>query len=247
MLVTSLFTGCFIKETMKMMGVDNWLHWLAWFLQSFIVILISVIIMTLMFTIQFNDHGKVINKTSASIFFVFLLLYTVSGIMFCFFVSVFFSKASNAAAGGGIIWYVSFIPFFFIMQSYDSMSDSLKTAACLIPNLAMGLGSIVTGKFEGTGIGIHWNNLYNGASVDDNFSMATVFQMFIVDTILYGVLAWYIEIVFPGEFGTPQPWYFPFMPSYWCKKYNKVTTDYRTALRILYTLYGMDVTRLNVP
>ena len=105
--------------------------------------------MTLMFTIQFNDHGKVINKSSSTVFFVFLLLYIISGIMFCFFMSVFFSKASTAAAGGGIIWYVTFIPFFFIAQSYDEMSLSLKTAACLIPNLAMSLGSIVIGKFEG--------------------------------------------------------------------------------------------------
>ena len=105
--------------------------------------------MTIMFTIKFNDHGKVINKSSPTVFFVFLLLYIISGIMFCFFLSTFFSKASTAAAGGGIIWYVTFIPFFFIAQSYEEMSLSLKTAACLIPNLGMALGSIVIGKFEG--------------------------------------------------------------------------------------------------
>lgn len=132
-----------------MIGVDNWLHWVAWFIQSFIILLICISIMTLLFTIKFSDHGKVINKSSPTVFFVFLLLYVTSGIMFCFFVSVFFSKASTAAAGGGIIWYISFIPFFFISQDYDNMSSSLKTAACLIPNLGMSLGSIVIGKFEG--------------------------------------------------------------------------------------------------
>lgn len=132
-----------------MIGVDNWLHWVAWYIQSFIICLICIIIMTLMFTIQFNDHGKVINRSSAGVFFVFLLLYIHSGIMFCFFLSVFFSKASTAAAGGGIIWYLSFIPFFFIGQNYDEMSLSLKSAACLVPNLGMALGSIVIGKFEG--------------------------------------------------------------------------------------------------
>lgn len=214
-----------LKESMKMMGVDNWLHWFAWFLQSFIILFIAVLIMTLLFTIKFNDHGKVINKTSPSIFFVFLLLYTISGIMFCFFVSVFFSKASTAAAGGGIIWYISFIPFFFISQSYEDMSQSLKTACCLIPNLGMSLGAMVMGKFEGTGIGVHWDNLYSGASVDDDFSMGVVFQMMIISSIMFGILAWYIEAVFPGEFGSPQPWYFPVLRSYWCGSYKKVTVD----------------------
>lgn len=30
------------------------------------------------------------------------------------------------------------------------------------------------------------------------------------------VLAWYIEGVFPGEYGVPRKWYFPIQPSYWC-------------------------------
>ena len=207
---------------MKIMGVDNWLHWFAWFVQNFIILFISVLFMSVMFTIKFNDHGKVINKSSGTIFFVFLLLYTISGIMFCFFVSVFFSKASTAAAGGGIIWYVSFIPYFFIVQSYEDMSLSLKAISCLIPNLGMSLGSMVIGKFEGTGIGVHWDNLFTGASVDDSFSLGTVFLMMILNSVIYGVLAWYFEVIFPGEYGTPLPWYFPFLRSYWCGSFIKV-------------------------
>lgn len=193
--------------------------------------------MTLIFTIKFSKNGKVINQTSPTVFFVFLLLYIVSGIMFCFFISVFFSKASTASAGGGIIWYVSFIPYFFIIQSYEDMSLSLKTAACLIPNLGMALGSMVIGKFEGTGTGVHWDNLNSGASVDDGFSLGIVFLMMIVNSIIYGVLTWYIEAVFPGEYGAPQPWYFPVLRSYWCGSYKKVgqtdfEVDQRLSLRV---------------
>ena len=28
----------------------------------------------------------------------------------------------------------------------------------------------------------------------------------------------YIENVFPGDYGVPRPFYFPFQPSYWCGK-----------------------------
>jgi ATP-binding cassette subfamily A (ABC1) protein 3 len=85
-------------------------------------------------------------------------------------------------------------------------------------------------QFQGTGIGVHWDNLSNGASVDDDFSLATVFLMMIVNSVIYGVLTWYIENVFPGEFGTPQPWYFPVTKNYWCGSFDKVSvassTDY---------------------
>ena len=42
--------------------------------------------------------------------------------------------------------------------------------------------------------------------------------MLLLDIFLYLGLALYIEAIFPGEFGVPQPWYFPFKRSYWCTK-----------------------------
>ena len=35
--------------------------------------------------------------------------------------------------------------------------------------------------------------------------------MLLVDSILYCMIAFYIEAVFPGEYGVPQRWYFPFL------------------------------------
>lgn len=48
--------------------------------------------------------------------------------------------------------------------------------------------------------------------------------MLIVDTILYLLIALYVETVLPGEYGVPLPWYFPCQPSYW--RGNKKTSKY---------------------
>ncbi|XP_060571216.1 phospholipid-transporting ATPase ABCA1-like [Ruditapes philippinarum] len=40
--------------------------------------------------------------------------------------------------------------------------------------------------------------------------------MIAVDTVVYFILAWYIDNVHPGSYGIPKPWYFPFTSSYWC-------------------------------
>lgn len=37
-----------LQEYMKMMGLDNWMHWLAWFTKCFIFLLSSVIIMSVL-------------------------------------------------------------------------------------------------------------------------------------------------------------------------------------------------------
>ena len=36
--------------------------------------------------------------------------------------------------------------------------------------------------------------------------------MLAVDIVLYTVLIWYIEAVFPGKYGVSKPWYFPVVP-----------------------------------
>ena len=59
------------------------------------------------------------------------------------------------------------------------------------------------------GGGIQWSNIASGASIDDQFSMLHVLVMLLVDAVVYFVIAWYIEAVFPGEYGVPKPWYFP--------------------------------------
>lgn len=50
----------------------------------------------------------------------------------------------------------------------------------------------------------------------DDFSMMHIIIMMFVDAIIYGLLTWYIEAVFPGQYGTPRPWYFFVLKSYWC-------------------------------
>jgi ABC-type multidrug transport system fused ATPase/permease subunit len=39
--------------------------------------------------------------------------------------------------------------------------------------------------------------------------------MMFIDAIWMGVLSWYIAKIWPSEFGTHQPFYFPCLPSYW--------------------------------
>jgi ATP-binding cassette subfamily A (ABC1) protein 3 len=60
------------------------------------------------------------------------------------------------------------------------------------------------------GEGIQWQNINRGVSPDDDFTFGDVLVMLAIDSVLYLLLALYVEAVFPGEFGVPQPWYFPF-------------------------------------
>ncbi|XP_005105583.1 ATP-binding cassette sub-family A member 3 [Aplysia californica] len=205
-----------LKESMKMMGINNWLHWVAWFTKHCLFLLISVAVMTLFFCVELDSaKGAVVANTNPFIVFLFLVCFSLATITFCFAVSVFFKKANTGAAVGGILFFCMYIPYFFLQKRYETLSLSDKLVACLDFQVAMAFGGNLLGQFEGTGSGIQFSNLTSGVSVDDDFSMVLVLAMLLLDSVLHCLVAWYVEAVFPGEYGTPQPWYFPVLPSYW--------------------------------
>jgi ATP-binding cassette subfamily A (ABC1) protein 3 len=59
--------------------------------------------------------------------------------------------ANSAAAAGGILFFVTYIPYFFLQLRYDTLTWSAKIASCLLSNVAMAFGGQVIGMFEGTG------------------------------------------------------------------------------------------------
>ena len=60
-------------------------------------------------------------------------------------------SANSAAAAGGILFIVAYIPYFFLQPRYDTLSWGVKIGSCLISNVAMAFGAQVIGMFEGTG------------------------------------------------------------------------------------------------
>lgn len=56
-----------------------------------------------------------------------------------------------AAAAGGFIYFLTYLPYLFLWPRYDIMTHAQKVSACLISNVAMAMGSQLIGMFEGKG------------------------------------------------------------------------------------------------
>ncbi|XP_055460812.1 phospholipid-transporting ATPase ABCA3 [Psammomys obesus] len=205
-----------LKEYMRMMGLSSWLHWSAWFLMFFLFFLIVVSFMTLLFCVKVKKDIAVLSNSDPSLVLAFLVCFAISSISFSFMVSTFFSKANIAAAVGGFLYFFTYTPYFFVAPRYNWMTLSQKLLSCLLSNVAMAMGAQLIGKFEAKGTGIQWRDLLTPVNVDDDFCFGQVLGMLLLDSVLYGLVTWYVEAVFPGQFGVPQPWYFFLMPSYWC-------------------------------
>uniref|UniRef100_A0A8B9P3H1 P-type phospholipid transporter n=1 Tax=Apteryx owenii TaxID=8824 RepID=A0A8B9P3H1_APTOW len=199
-----------LKEAMKNRGVTNGVIWCAWFLDSFITMTGSTFLLTALIMC-----GQVLQYSSPPLFFLFLLTFTTATIMQCFLFSTFFSKANVAAACSGIIYFTLYLPHIVCFVWQDHMTVNLKILASLLSQVAFGFGTEYLSRYEEQGLGLQWGNIRTSLLEGDEYSFLFSIKMMLFDAFLYGILSWYIENVFPGDYGLPQPWYFPLQESYW--------------------------------
>uniref|UniRef100_A0A452UCN2 ATP-binding cassette sub-family A member 1 n=1 Tax=Ursus maritimus TaxID=29073 RepID=A0A452UCN2_URSMA len=199
-----------LKETMRIMGLDNGILWFSWFISSLIPLLVSASLLVVILKL-----GNLLPYSDPSVVFVFLSVFGVVTILQCFLISTLFSRANLAAACGGIIYFILYLPYVLCVAWQDYVGFSLKIFVSLLSPVAFGFGCEYFALFEEQGIGVQWDNLFESPMEEDGFSLTTSVSMMLFDTFLYGVMTWYIEAVFPGQYGIPRPWYFPCTKSYW--------------------------------
>ncbi|XP_068022332.1 retinal-specific phospholipid-transporting ATPase ABCA4 isoform X2 [Melanerpes formicivorus] len=199
-----------LKEAMKNRGITNGVIWCSWFLDSFIMMAVSTFLLTALVMC-----GGVLHYSSPLLFFLFLMTFTTASIMQCFLFSTFFSKANLAAACSGVIYFSLYLPHIVCFVWQDRMTVNLKSLLSLIPQVAFGFGTEYLSRYEEQGLGLQWDNIRTSPLEGDQYSFLFAIKMMLFDASLYGILAWYLDNVFPGDYGLPQPWYFPVQESYW--------------------------------
>uniref|UniRef100_A0A671RXV9 P-type phospholipid transporter n=1 Tax=Sinocyclocheilus anshuiensis TaxID=1608454 RepID=A0A671RXV9_9TELE len=200
-----------LKETMRIMGLDNGILWLSWFISSLIPLLISAALLVLILKM-----GNLLPYSDPGVVYLFLASFAVVTIMQCFLISTLFSRANLAAACGGIIYFTLYLPYVLCVAWQDYIGFGAKVVVSLLSPVAFGFGCEYFALFEEQGVGIQWSNLLSSPMQEDSYSLTTSISLMLFDSVLYAVMTWYIEAVFPGQYGIPRPWYFPFTKSYWC-------------------------------
>ncbi|XP_052005252.1 phospholipid-transporting ATPase ABCA1b [Xyrauchen texanus] len=208
-----------LKETMRIMGLDNGILWFSWFISSLIPLLISAGLLVLLLKL-----GNLLPYSDPGVVFLFLGSFAVVTIMQCFLISTAFARANLAAACGGIIYFTLYLPYVLCVAWQDYVGFSAKVIASLLSPVAFGFGCEYFALFEEQGVGIQWNNLFTSPVEEDNYNLTTCLILMYFDAFMYGIMTWYIETVFPGQYGIPRPWYFPLTKSYWFGESNTKNT-----------------------
>ncbi|XP_068276846.1 phospholipid-transporting ATPase ABCA7 [Nyctibius grandis] len=199
-----------LKETMKTMGLSSGILWLSWFLSSFIPFLLSSALLVLILKL-----GNILPYSDPAVIFLFLGTFSVATISQCFLISTFFPRANLASACGGIIYFSLYLPYVLCVAWRDHITFPLRVLVSLLSPVAFGFGCEYFSLYEEQGVGIQWHNLGTSPVPEDPYNFATAMGLLLLDAGLYGLATWYFEGVFPGQYGIPKPWNFPFLKSYW--------------------------------
>ncbi|KAM7049562.1 glucosylceramide transporter ABCA12 [Acridotheres tristis] len=203
-----------LYEYMKMMGVNASSHFIAWFIECAIFLLITVT-----FLIVVLKVGDILPKTDTALLFLYLMDYSLSIIAMSYFISVFFNNTNIAALVGSLVYILTFFPFIVLLVIENHLSFSVKSLLSLLSPTAFSYGSQYIARYEAQGIGLQWDNMYKSPMIGDNTSFGWMCWLILIDSFIYFILGWYIRNVFPGRYGMAAPWYFPLLPSYWIE-YN---------------------------
>ncbi|XP_034027520.1 retinal-specific phospholipid-transporting ATPase ABCA4-like [Thalassophryne amazonica] len=207
-----------LKETLKAMGVTNGVIWSTWFIDSFLMMATSTALLT-----SIIMAGRVLNYSNPLILFLFLLTFTTATVMQCFLLSVFFNQANLAAACCGIVYFTFYLPHIFCFAWQEHITKDMKILLSLLSQVAFGFGTDYLSRYEEQGSGLQWDNIQTSPLEGDEFSFLTSICMMGLDTVLYAVLAWYLDNVFPGQYGIGRPFYFPLLPCYWLNTVTPAT------------------------
>ncbi|CAL8327347.1 unnamed protein product [Lota lota] len=200
-----------LKEVLRAAGVPNSALWCAWFTENMALLLVPCVLLSVML-----KYGSVLFYSDPTLVFVFLLAFCTATVTQCFLISVFFSKANLAAACGGLLYFVLYLPYVLCYTWKDTMRFGAKVAVSLLSCVAFGYGCENLSQYEEQGVGIQWSNIAESPEEGTRYSFLVSIIMMLLDALLYWTATCYIENVFPGQYGIPKPWYFLFSRSYWC-------------------------------
>jgi ABC-type multidrug transport system ATPase subunit len=200
-----------MRELMKIMGLRSFAYQMAWFLVTFILFFWVAVSETFISSISF------LSKSNKLLLFWFFFVFALSEITFSFLISVFFSNSKLASIVAPVVLFSAILPRFIFFTTNNAEASRPKFAASLLSPTALSFAADIISGYERAGVGVQFENMNDG-----DYSFSSALTMMFVDFILYGILAWYFDLVLPQEYGTPEHPLFFLSCRYWARLYRDI-------------------------
>eukprot|EP00659_Diplonema_papillatum_P019733 gene19733-30410_t len=190
-----------LREGMLIMGLSKTSFYASWYFTYVVLTTMSCLLITAL------SASTYLSKTSAFLIFIVFECYALSVISMGMLMSVFFSKSRIAAIASPCLMFIAVVPK-FALPANEPRSVELWTS--ILSPVAFGYSADLMTNYESADTGSGFANFF-----DDDYSYAFSVMMMLADSVLYLVLAWYLDQVLPSEFGVKKHPLFFTKPGYW--------------------------------
>ncbi|XP_064456358.1 phospholipid-transporting ATPase ABCA3-like isoform X2 [Ornithodoros turicata] len=215
-----------LKEMLGIMGLHEFIYWLGHFCTFALTSIIScVVVLYFLVMSKSSDTGRaILNNADPSLVAVALFMFSLMSSMHTILVACVFNRSSIAVTFSLIYWipltYIA--PWVWAEESPYSISSYLFTPRInkLLSSVTPCLGThwilkIISLACDAEG-GARWELVTRRVLGWDNVTVLEIWSVMAATTFLViPMMIWYLTRVLPWVTGIPQPFYFPFMISYW--------------------------------
>ena len=187
------------KELMKMMSVKEsdigWSWWASFYVLHFITAAALTGLSTLLYT-----------NSEVFYLWVFWILTMLAIVVFALLISSFLSKSVRAVVVGLLVFLIGmFLP---LIVDYQDSSGSVINILSLHPIAAICFGIQEIGNLEDLGVGLNSQTI-GSSDYPSGYTFRDTIRLLLIDSLLWGIVAWYMNRVIPPDYGQAEPWWFP--------------------------------------
>lgn len=197
------------------MGLKDSIYFISIFTNYFITILPQVIIITALYTSSFFGLSvPVYDYTNPFLVGLILLLYGVHLILMSMFVSIFIQRPVIGVVVSVVLFLLSGLPHYFLDHRFNRglNPNSLnigQLVSCVLPNMSINFIFRLISMKELYNYGADFWNMFEYTHSYGVMSIGLIMIVQVVSCVLTCVLIWYVDAIWPDEFGLAKHWLFP--------------------------------------
>ncbi|CAF1239735.1 unnamed protein product [Adineta ricciae] len=206
-----------VKEILKVLGIEPILNNIAQSIRTLVIFCLLILLLCLVYKLKLKPDAY-FNTVNFGILFLGYIIFALQMISFCVMNAQLFDKNVRAVLGTLFIYLVSIILFPNILLWPQAIQYIL---IFLSPYIA--------------GHSIFQQAILHDLANKDVKLFETIYRfvpmyfptliVMLCSCLFYWCLAWYLEKVFPGEYGIPLDWNFLFKRSYWRSEVNSYEAE----------------------
>ncbi|XP_070391501.1 phospholipid-transporting ATPase ABCA3-like isoform X2 [Dermacentor albipictus] len=221
-----------MKELLRIAGISDAVYWLSAFLSGMMVMSLETLLITVFLKLPIFCEPSLLPQSDFSVVLFMLLLYAVYCDLFCLLISCVVKTPVYAVFATVCLWMLTYeVPIFFMdvpgSVEYADLSLGQKVVTSIFPNMALHWIIRIISAHEENNQGARWSNLHMTGSLYDNITLTVMMCVVLSYCVFYAILVWYLDNVWPWQYGIPkEPFFFAKM-SYWYPKAPKNLQHHR--------------------